>query len=157
MTAIITRSALVFHGHNPAPETAFVVCEDQGGRRVVTWADVMERRRERQQLILDHKRYVRTERIWRLSVAYFGAGLMGGWNSFVDCLDQRIWIDRDRKWFQPALMRLFPLLLPLRDISDEWHNWKLEFSRQFRRRTQNGEPVGVSFIWWDGCDSLRKA
>ena len=48
MTTIIKRSALVYHGHNPAPDVAQVVIDPFHGRRVVTWAEVMQRRREAQ-------------------------------------------------------------------------------------------------------------
>lgn len=35
MTTIITRSALVFHGHNPPPDVARIVIDPFDGRRAI--------------------------------------------------------------------------------------------------------------------------
>lgn len=161
MPAIIMRSALVFHGHNPPPEVAMVEvdCGRHFGRRVVTWAEVMERRRERQRQILERRRQpdVRPLRAYKVWVAYFGEGLMGGWNAFIENLDGRTWIDRDRKWLMGALMQLFPLVLPLGLDGDDWEAWQIAFARHFKRRTQRRQPLGVAYVWWDGWDVLKRS
>src|SRR6185312_2323866 len=66
---IIKRSALVFHGHNPAPDVAEIVV-DHRGRHVVTWDDVLAARRERQRRQLEDKRRVVPWRPAKLWVAY---------------------------------------------------------------------------------------
>lgn len=53
MTTIITRSALVFWGRNPAPDVAYVV-----DGRIITWGEVMDTRRKNQRERLRRKRHV---------------------------------------------------------------------------------------------------
>ena len=153
LSAIIMRSALVFHGHNPAPQVHSIVV-DHRGRHVVTWDDVMVRRREKQRLILERKRYVEPWRAVKLWVAYFGTGLMGGWNAFIT--DWRgegweIWIDRDGKGYREELMGLFPA----GRLPGDWEDWKPAFAKAFRRRSQLRKPVGVVYLWRRGHE-LRK-
>jgi hypothetical protein len=155
MTTIIKRSALVFHGHNPAPDVASVVVDHTGERRVVTWSDVMRNRRERQQRILRDKTTVRRLRAYRVYVEYFDQSLMGGWQAFIDRGDaDHAWIDRDCRWLKEPLMKLFPILL-----FGDWHEWKVEFARRFTRGQRDGRPRGCAFVWWDGSGTatLRRA
>lgn len=156
MTTIIMRSALVFHGHDPAPDVHSVEVDHYGDRRVITWTDVMQRRRERQQVILDHKRGCERTRAWRVYVAHFGNGLMGGWQAMIDRVGHSEWIDRDRKSLIPKLLRIFPLVLSLGEERDQWGQWKIEFAKRFKRRTQLRQPVGVAYVWWDGGYELRR-
>lgn len=148
MTTIITRSALVFHGHNPAPEVASI-CIDHKGRHVVTWADVLRERRERQARRLEQLRYVQPWRAARVLVAYFGQDLMGGWHAFLEDWRGRtswrsIWVDRDGKGYVPDLMRLFPLC----GLFADWTAWKIAFAKTYQRRRQHRKPVGVAALWW---------
>lgn len=153
MSTIIHRSSLVFHGHNPPPELAYVTIE-HGVRRVVTWDDVMRARRERQARRLEEKRRVpyprRACRVW---VAYFDQSFFGGWQAFVEDFRGRkgsVWVDRGRG-LVPTLMRTFPLTLPLgRDERDRFADWKEAFAREYRRGTHHGRPRGCAFVWWDG-------
>lgn len=162
MTTIITRSALVFHGHDPAPDVASIVV-DHEGRHVVTWSDVMAARRERQAAILQAKRAVREVRAHRVWVAYFDQPLMGGWQAFVEDFRGRYgvwrnWIDRDRRGLIPHLMRLFPLVLRLGRDEREWFDdWKAAFAAEYRAGSHDGRPRGCAFVWWDGRDDLRFA
>jgi hypothetical protein len=155
---IITRSALVYWGHNPAPNVAYIVSDHTRERRVVTWADVMEARRKRQDEQLTRKRHVMTWRAYKLWVAYFDQELMGGWHAFLEDYrgaDYRIWIDRDRRWLEPMLMKAFPLVLPLGSEREQWQLWKLAFAKQFRRRTHDRKPLVVSIVWWNERESPR--
>lgn len=156
MTSIIMRSALVYHGHNPAPDVACVV-HDLTGRHVVTWADVLDRRRERQRTILENKRHVTRWHAWKVWVAYYDMDLFGGWQAFIERTGSRSWIDRDRDWLIRPLMELFPLvLIPGEQYpynmsrTPEWDLWKQEFARCYRRRQHHRRPLGGANVWWDG-------
>lgn len=158
MTTIIMRSALIAHGHNPPPDVARIEI-DHTGRRVITWDDVMRDRRERQAAKLAVKRApapaYRPHRVW---VAWFGTGLMGGWQAFIG--DHRgnnwdVWIDRDRRWLIPDLLNLFPLAAMLGDENRRWETWKEAFSRVCRRGSHLGRPRGCAFVWWDGQGEPR--
>ena len=70
--------------------------------------------------------------------------LMGGWQAFIDGLDYHVWIDRDRKWSKANLMRLFPVTL------FGWEEWKAAFAETYKRRKQDGRPVGVAYLWQRG-------
>lgn len=135
-----------------------------GGRRVVTWAEVIEERRKQQASRLIQKRYVKEWRPYKIWVAYYAQFLMGGWHAFIENRYGREWIDRDREWLRPRLMDLFPLVLRLKSSQDsfgydedDFHRWKIEFAKQFKRRSQCRRPVGVAYIWWNGCptENLR--
>lgn len=79
MGSIITRSALIAWGREPPPELHSIV-----NGRMVTWADAMDFRRERQRERLDSiRREYPAWRACRLSVAYFDMTLMGGWQAFI--------------------------------------------------------------------------
>lgn len=153
------RSALVAWGRNPPPELHSIV-DDGRNRRVVTWADIMCARRERQRKRLDAIRHTEEPRAYRLSVAYFDQDLMGGWHAFIEGIHGRThygtWINRDRSWLIPGLLREFPLVLPLGSEREQWQLWMVEFARQFERRRQHGEPVGAIAVWWDGRNSPRR-
>lgn len=158
MTTIITRSALVFHGHNPPPNVASVVIE-LGVRRTITWDDVMRERRERQASILARRRDVGGDE-WaatKLWVAYFGQNLMGGWQAFLDSRNYHVWIDRDGKLYKDRLMAIFQAPKHLFHQWNEWETWKEWFAKTFRRRTQCRKPLGVAYLWKRGHDirSLR--
>lgn len=151
---IFSRSALVYHGKNPAPDVHSVVIPRFGAApETVTWSDIMAERCAWQAGILRCKRgaYDPVLRPFRLSVAYFDQFLMGGWQAMLDRVGESIWIDRDRDGVKVPLMRLFPLLL---DFSD-WREWKVEFAHQFQRRRQDGHPVGIAMVWYDGADQLE--
>lgn len=156
---IMTRSALVYWGHNPAPDVALVLIDDRG-RHVVTWADVMRMRRERQQEQLRRKRCVVEWRAYKLWVAYFDQPLMGGWQALLEDWRGRPyseWIDRDRSWLRPMLMKLFPLVPDVGTENTQWGEWKPAFAEQFERRRQDGRPLGVACLWWDQYDAPRRA
>jgi hypothetical protein len=163
MTAIIKRSFLVAMGQTPPPDLAYVI-SDHRGRRVVTWAEVLQDRRERQREQLRRKREgwgPGPERAYKLWVAYFDQNLMGGWHAFLETyrpgLSQRTWINRDCRWLIPVLMQLFPLVLPLGSERDQWALWMPAFAQQHKRRMQDRHPVGVAPVWWNGRDVLRRA
>jgi hypothetical protein len=61
-----------------------------------------------------------------------------------------IWIDRDRDWLKPKLMKAFPLVLEIGSVEARWQMWKPEFARRYERRRQDREPLGVAYLWWDG-------
>ncbi len=113
----------------------------------------MEARRERQQAILDRKRAANPWRAVRLTVAYFDQTLMGGWHAFLDSISGcgHVWIDRDAKYLQEHLMRLFVVNWFIR-----WHEWKIAFANKFKRRMQDGKPVGVAFLWKRGNELERR-
>ena len=160
MGAIIMRSALVFWGKNPPPELHHIV-DDGRERRIVTWTDVMNARREKQRNRMAIIRHVNEPRAHRLSVSYFDQPLMGGWHGFIEGIQGRneygTWIDRDRSWLIPLLLREFPLVLPLGTEREQWGQWKVAFAHQFKRRLQCGEPVGVCPVWWERRGVLRRA
>lgn len=158
MSAIFTRSALMHWGKQKLPpEVAYVTIDHRGVRRVVTWSDVMDQRREKQRCILEWKRHVEEWRAVKIWVAYFDQDLMGGWHAFVEDWrgeHGREWIDRDRKFYIQQLMKMFPLVEPgLFDRDgDQWHQWKIEFARKYRRRMQCRRPVGVVYAWRKGTE-----
>ncbi len=160
MSAIIMRSALVFWGQNPPPELHHIV-DDGRTRRIVTWADVMAARREKQRKRLDMIRRVEEPRAHRLMVAYFDQDLMGGWHAFIEGIQGRneygTWINRDRSWLIPQLLREFPLVLPFGTEREQWQMWMPAFAQQFKRRTQHGHPVGVQLVWWDNRSHVVKS
>lgn len=149
----MNRKALEFYGHNPAPGVAFVCGDRPGERRIVTWDDVMETRRKRQAVRLEHKLSHHPTRAYRVWVAYFDMTLMGGWQAFIE--NHRTmhgyggWIDRDRRQLMGPLMKAFPLVLPLGSERDQWERWKPEFAKQYQRGRQDRRPRGCSFVWWD--------
>jgi len=153
MTSIIMRSALLAWGKTPPPELASIV-----DGRVVTWAEVMERRRKWQRELLQRKREgAPAWRAYRLSVLYFDMDLMGGWQSFIEDFRGRgwsTWIDRDSRQLKPVLMDLFPLIL---SGGNKWEIWKQSFAEQFMRRLHDGRPSGVCNLWWNGRDKPRIA
>lgn len=157
MTTIIHRSALVYHGHEVSDDLAYVV-SDHDGRRVVTWPEVLEARRELQRTILARKRHVEPWRAVRLWVAHFDQNLFGGWQAFLgDWLGRHheTWIDRDGKSFKEPLMRLFPVCLPLGTEYERWERWKEAFALEYRRRRQCRQPVGVAYLWRRGRELSR--
>jgi hypothetical protein len=156
MFTIIMRSALVFHGCNPSPDTARIEIDDRGDRHVITWADVLNDRRESQRKRLAQKRYVEPWRAVRLTVAYYDQSLMGGWQAMLD--DWRghyafssVWIDRDGKGFIANLMRLYPMPQTLFGRND-WGDWKEWFAGKYKRRTQDRKPLGVAMLWKRGYE-----
>jgi len=149
---IIRRSALEYWGQNPPPDLAYIV-SDHRGRRVITWAEVMEARRKRQSERLHWKRHVDQWRAYKLWVAYFDQTLMGGWHAFLEDYrggGYRIWIDRDCTRMESPLMTLYPLLLPIGSEGEQWQRWKPAFAATFERRRHDRRPLGVAYIWWDG-------
>ncbi len=147
MAAVITRSALVFWGKDPAPDVSSLVI-DHRGRHVVTWAEVMAARRERQERQLAWKRQAREVRAYKLWVAYFDQVFFGGWHGFLENRDGRHWL-RYPGGPRNALMRLFPLVLPYgrEDERTRWERWMEAFARAYRRRTQCRRPLGVAYVW----------
>lgn len=163
MNSVISRKALISWrsrlGHDttlPADLAAIV-----DGRKV-TLAEVMEHRRKRQAEILERKRHSWPipHSAWKVWVAYYDMPLMGGWQCMIEHYRPgynlgSAWIDRDRRYLKPVLMREFPLILPLGSEYEQWEAWKIAFATQYKRRTQDRKPLGVSYVWWDGRDSLR--
>jgi hypothetical protein len=152
MTTILMRSALIFHGHNPAPEIHSIEIGPGGQRHVVTWQDIHRARRAHQVQVLQRIRATETMRAYRVWVAYFHQWFFGGWQAFIDNGNASHWIDRDRPHLKEALMREFPLS----SLSD-WESWKVEFARVFTRGTRCRKPRGVAIVWWDGCRCIRRA
>ncbi len=149
MTTIMSRSAMVFWGKDPSPEVAYITRPHVGVRwQVVTWDEVMDVKRKRQAKILEHKRDPgRQRRPWMVWVFYNYTFIYGGWHCYLTRYDERgTWLSRPSQ----ELMRLFPLVLPLGEIRDQWHNWKVEFARQYKRRMHHGQPEGMTPVWWDG-------
>jgi len=154
MTTIIMRSALVYYGHKPPPEVAKVVIDWRGVRHVVTWAEVLDERRQRQARILANRRQVGAD-LWRavrLWVAYFDQNLMGGWHAFLDGLGAwgHKWVDRDGgPGLRERLMGLFPVAGRLPGLV-HWDEWKPLFAAAHERRRQDRRPVGVALLWQRG-------
>lgn len=151
---VITRSALVAWGHAPPPELHHIE-RDHRGERVVTWADVMQERREQQRRILLNKRSSPELRAYRLWVGYFDQRLMGGWHAFLDRGGEQVWICHRCPWLIPVVMNLFPLVLP--GLPDRWNRWKQAFAVEHARGRHHGRPRGVAFVWWDGGKSPTAA
>jgi hypothetical protein len=154
MSTIIMRSALVYWGRNPPPELHSVEIDWKGERHIVTWADVFRERREPMERSPYWKRHVKVWRPHRVWVAYFDQEFFGGWQAFIGDHRGRCgesWIDRDRDWLKPNLMRLFPLVLPFEsDIKSRFYDWKEAFARAYRRGTHHGRPRGSAIVWWNG-------
>jgi hypothetical protein len=162
----MNRKAVEYWGRKPArPDLAYVDIDSRHQRRVVTWAEVMEARRERQRKRLDLIRQVIPWRAYRIWVSYFDQWLMGGWHAFLDDWrgdGYRIWIDRDCRHMKVPLMTAFPLVLPLGSEHEQWDHywkpweqWKVEFAQNFERRRHDRRPVGVAYVWWNGRDTPR--
>lgn len=161
VTTIIKRSWLESMGGNPSPDLAYII-SDHHGQRVVTWEDIHQERRRRQRQRLEQLRRGQQElRAYKLWVAYFNQDLMGGWHAFVDTYGTawqgHAWIDRDRRWQQPLIVKAFPILLPLWPEHELWERWKVAFACRYARRRHHGEPLGVAYLWWDGRWDLRPA
>jgi len=151
LAAIIDRSALIFHGHTVPNDLAYVV-SDHAGRRIVTWADVMRDRRERQRRRLELKRHAEPWRAVKLWVAYFDQCIFSGWQAFIEDWrgsGYRTWIDRDRPLWKPAVMELFPM-------SRDWEDWKPQFARAYQRRRHHRRPLGVAYLWRRGHELSRE-
>jgi hypothetical protein len=160
MNSIFTRSAVEYWSGRPAPPDLAYVEIDHRGKRVITWAQVHAARRERQARRLAMIRDSHPERAYRICVSYFDQDLMGGWQCMMDDWrgrDYDVWIDRDRQWFKAKLMKCFPVVLPLGSEYEQWREWKEAFAVQYERRRQDGEPVGVAYIFWDGRGDPRSA
>lgn len=147
MTTIITRKALMPGGlaYHPdrivPPDLVSIVIDWRGERHVVTWAEVMANRRERQRLRLEWLRSVDEWTACKLRVAYFDQALMGGWHAFLEDRRGDTWIDRDAKWQIPTLLKLFPL------GNGDWRAWKVAFAKKYKRRRQDRQPLGVVYLW----------
>lgn len=164
MSTIIMRSAFISWGRSVPDNLALVEIDHAGATpRVITWADVMQtRRREQRRRLKEKLRFApyRPHHVW---TAYFDQDLFGGWHAFIEDFrggGYRTWIDRDRAWLIPRLMKLFPIVLGGGGHSrgqDEgmWGEWKIEFARQFKRRMQCRQPLGKKAIWWNGWDEPR--
>ena len=166
MPTVITRSALVAWGRQDIPADLALIEIDLGkpGRHVVTWTEVMERRRARQSELLRRKRKglgtSDERRAYKVWVAYFDQWLMGGWQAMIEDFRGRhgfhsSWIDRDRRSLKPILMQAFPLVLPLGSEGDQWAAWKIAFAGQYERRRQDRKPLGVAYVWYDGRGNLE--
>jgi hypothetical protein len=154
MTSIMTRSAVEFYSGKAAPpDLAFIEFDTRGDRHIITWAQVHAARRERQARRLAMIRDAHLERAYRINVSYYDQWIMGGWQVMMDDWrgrDYAVWIDRDRQCFKAKLMKCFPLVLPLGSEESQWREWKEAFANQYQRRRQDGQPVGVAYLWWDG-------
>lgn len=158
---IITRKFLEGYGNKLPPELAYVV-SDEKGRRIITWAEVMEKRKAFQGERLRRKRefFHFPWRAYKLWVGYFDQSLMGGWHAFLEDYRGRphsIWIERHVPLLKPDLMKTFPLILQLESDREQWEAWKVEFAKQFERRRQCRRPLGVAYIWWNKRDMPRRA
>ena len=157
---IIDRKALLHWGEalgikrDLPDDLAFIVDDPwRGGRKIVTWSEVMENRRDRQAKILRHKRHVEPWRAVKLWVAYFNQDLFGGWHGFIEDWrgrNGRIWIDRDGKGFIAQAMEMFPVGLPLGSWRERWEEWKPAFAKKFSRGKHDRKPRGVVFLWKRG-------
>lgn len=156
MKAIMTRSALIFWGHNPAPNVASVVIEVDGSRRVVTWGELMEKKRTDQRRHLEEIRHVPTLRPARLWVGYNPNFIYQGWFAVIDNLRQEkcVWSKSPR--LIPDLMRLFPLVIQFGNQRNDFQIWCAEFARQYQRGTCGGKPRGFTIIHWNGSEEISK-
>jgi hypothetical protein len=154
----MTRSALVFWGHNPAPNVARVIINHKG-RRVITWEEIIAARRKLQAERLKRIRSVNRWLPYKLWVAYFNQTFYGGWHTFLENRDSRYWLNQGGgHLFFWSLMKLFPVCLPLGEPWSriEQERWMIAFAHEFKRRTQDRKPLGVAIVWWDGhCDPRR--
>lgn len=108
-----------------------------------------------QRLLLEAKRRPRPQlRAYKLVVAYFDTETFKGWHSFLQTYDRRgpVWIDGHKRELIESIMSVFPIVIPPLFGARQailWEEWKMEFSKRFCRRQQNGKPVGVCYVWWD--------
>lgn len=56
-----------------------------------------------------------------------------------------MWVNRDMPYNVERLMELFPMGTLFRTNFHEWMPW---FAAKYKRRRQDGKPVGVAFLWW---------
>jgi len=147
MTAILMRSALVFHGHQPPPELHSIL-DDGFTRRVVTWAEHLDERRQRQRERLEVLRRGPQRRAYKLWVAYFEQLIFGGWHAFLENREGCHWISR-RGEMPAQIMRLFPLVLPFGDEGERLREmlWMEAFAKAYKRRMHHGRPLGVAVVW----------
>lgn len=158
---IINRSALIAWGRQNIPADLAYIQIDHGrdSRQVVTWRDVMENRRKKQNERLRLIRHVNQWRACKLWVAYFDQWLMGGWHAFIDSYrgDERHLWTRRGNFITRGLMVEFPLVLPLGDEAQSFEAWKIEFAKRYQRGTHDGKPRGVAYVWWNGHDYPKLA
>jgi len=161
MVTIFTRSALVFWGHNPSPDVHSITTDPIHGRQIVTWADVMETRRERQAEILRQRRYVERWKPWRLSVwwspGYTDAYFFGGYHAWFDRPGKHEWI----RYGSCELKQLFPLLLPFGNYDQYesrsgWQEWMEAFVKSYPASRKCGHPRGATVVWRRGRDVALK-
>ncbi len=159
MTTTFTRKAIVRWGRVALPpEIAYGVRDAPGvDVRMVTWDEVMEDRRKRQREILRLKRQGQPERrAYRLIVRYFDQYWYSGWQTYLDGVNDCQWVDKHGKHLRGPIMEAFPVLEPTLFETEceygRWERWKIEFAEQYKRREQDGRPVGVAYVWWDGDD-----
>ena len=159
MTTTFTRKGIERWGGQPLPpEIAYGVRDAPGcDIRMVSWDEVMEARRDCQREILRRKRQGLPERrAYRLEVSYFDQWAYGGWHAFLHGLHDYRWLDKPDKHLRGPIMAAFGVLDPtlFETEGEYWRfkQWKMEFAEQYKRREQDGRPVGVAYLWWDGDD-----
>lgn len=148
---VMFRSALIAFGRNPPPELAYITRRHiHESWTVVTFAEIAEEKRRRQREILEYKRQVSPQRrAWMVWVFYNATFFYGGWHGYLIRYDgEDEWVITSSR--KQELMRLFPLVLPFGSVEDQWGQWKVEFARQYKRRTRHGKPAGMAPVWWDG-------
>lgn len=156
VTSIMTRSAVEFLSGKPAsPELHSVQIDARGDRRVVTWAEIMQDRRDHQAKILEWKRHVEHWEACRLSV-WWSPGIGGTFFRGYHAWLSRIGEDRWLRYPDVALwVRLFPLVLPLGGERDLWAMWMTAFVNSYPAGRKCGKPRGAAIIWRRGSTLAR--
>jgi len=133
-------------------------------RRAVTWAMVMERRRQRQEAELKQKRsdydivYRKPLYVWVFWCPGINDFIFRGWWISIEGRD----IDFSCKYFEGTkmcfkLMELFPLVEPKLFGQPDWDEWKAEFVKRYQRGYWCGKPQGKAPIWAEvKGNSIRK-
>lgn len=146
-TTFISRNAFVFklRGFTPPPDVACYVNGEP-----VTWAEVMEIRRERQRRILEWKRrdFAGRWRPVRVTVRYFDQWLKGGWHTYFDAAGgYSHWVRKDR--YERALMEMFPVRNPRSPLFPvaNFYEWMEAFARTYTKGQFCRRPRGCRIIW----------
>jgi len=146
VTTIITRSAIKYwSGQEPPPELAYRVSTGRGHQQLrdVTWAEVMQQRRERQAIQLRWRREGlghRKMRAVRITARYFDQFFYGGWHVYVDSISFSHWIRNGEYGLSRNLMELLPL-------ANTWEEWKPAFANAYPCGEFGGRPRGMVYGW----------
>ncbi|MGH9753978.1 MAG: hypothetical protein ACREA2_14465 [Blastocatellia bacterium] len=153
MIALMTRSFAEAWGLNIPPDAAYLIKRHNASLswEPVTWAEVLEKRRQKQARILAFNRECPTLRAVRVSVRYFDQFPYGGWHTYIDGAGGLSEWTRDGG---ERLMELFPMP-QLSLFGNTWQEWMKWFARTYPRGTFDGRPRGVAYCW-ALCDGEAK-